>query len=228
MSAEPGSGMTTNPYVSSYGVVVGVDVSFDQDRVITAADAGDGAGKLASVDMYPHDGTDNDAGYPVPLSVPDGIEVGVEARMYPDCSAPPTGPPVLVIESEREGDRVTNSVTASTLPDWRDAVAQWCSLGMQVNLSRWTKRPNGDAGVTFTLINPGPGSVTVVSPGASRGAARWEPARIRVAPASDAELTVRGVKVSDLPHPGLLANGQPIHPCQSIEDDGEMARVQLC
>jgi hypothetical protein len=178
--------------------------------------------------MYPNDGTDIDSGYPLPLFVPDGIEVGVEPLLYPDCSAPPTGAPVVIIESEREGEPVTNSVTASTLPDWRDAVAQWCSLGMQVNLDAWTSRPNGNMSFTFTLINPGPGPVTVVSPGASRGAARWEPARIRVGPASRAELTVRGVRVSGLPGPDLLANGQPVHPCQSIDEDGEMARVPLC
>lgn len=227
MSAEPGSGLTTNPSVSSYGVMVGVDVSFDQDRVITSAGVDD-AGTLASVEMYPHDGTDNNAGYPLPLAVPDGIEVGVEARLYPDCSAPPGGAPALVIESEREGEPVTNSVAASTMPDWRDALAQWCSLGMQVNVAQWTSRPNGNVSVTFTLINPGPGAVTVVSPSAGRGAARWKPARIRVGPASEAELIVRGVGVAELPSPDLLADGQPVRPCQSVEDDDELVGVQLC
>ena len=199
-------------FVGSYGVRVGIQVAFDDSRVLTAGRVS-GARADGPVQFTPNDGTDNDAGYPTPLRIPNGTTANAEANLFPDCGHPRSATPRFVIESRNDkGSHHRNTVSVASTPSWRAAVIMWCSKGVQVLPGSSTTKVNGDQTRVLTIINPGPQPVTVVSTDTRHRGHGWAPARTKVAPATRSELVVKGSNTRGAKHAPLLVNGQVFRP----------------
>jgi hypothetical protein len=133
MSVSPAPGILRNAFAGTSGVRVAVQVAFDQDRVLTSGEVVQRVGSVAeNVSFYPLDGTDADSGYPTPIALHEGVSVGVEATLLPDCAQPPTTVPRFLIRSQMLGGGQAEDTAAATDPtSWREAVGEWCGRLMR-------------------------------------------------------------------------------------------------
>lgn len=176
-------------YVSEYGVRVGIQVAFDEQRTVTGATLTSGDDRV-DASLYPLDGTDPDA--PTEVSLAPGVEVSVEGTVLTACPATTTGPPEFEVVSRVDGAERTERYAVDDIAAYERAVAEWCdrSLTMWATGSRET--PTGERALYVAFSNPGPDAATVTSSVVEQCGVTWDPSTVQVRPGTIGEMTIEG------------------------------------
>lgn len=178
-------------YASAWGLRVGVQQRYDEDRDLTG-------GQLVT-----EDGTDTSVSFwyrrfdehypaPDPFPVKAGSEVLVENTLQPDCAGP-AGVPVLVITSRSaDGEEHRDAYRPDDEDVWRETVEAYCRLDPELMVAGSTQSPDDSFTVTLTILNPTAEPVEVVSEGFTEGSTTWEPGSTTVPPHGNGELVLTG------------------------------------
>ncbi len=158
---------------SRYGVGLQMGTRVREATTVTAVVLRGAAEEVEAL-PYDRDGEDLTS---VPLAA--GAQVGIEGHLSPDCGQPDAGAGDVVVEiSTRAGSDPVE--VRSYVPDdpgaLAAAVADWCSLGPDVEPIGSMTSPDGTGEVYLDVANPGPGAVEVSLP-AGGG---WEAATVTV------------------------------------------------
>lgn len=177
-------------YASEYGVRVGVQVGFDDEREVTGARlvAGD---QTAEVSLYPTDGSDPDRP-PERVSLESGQEVLLEGSLLVPCAGGDPALPVFEVTSESGGAARTDEVAPSNPEEYRRAVAEWCDLPLTLHVTGSLEAPDGTNELHLQISNPGTEPVELTSEAVDDGTSTWEEERVVVPPASIERLTLHG------------------------------------
>lgn len=178
-------------YASAWGLRVGVQQRYDEDRSLTGAQVVTGNGSDASVSFWSRR---FDEHYPVPdpFPVKAGSAVLIENTLRPDCSGAAEVPVLVVSSRTADGEERRDSYRPSDEDAWRETVDEYCALGPELIVAGSTQKADGSFTVTLTILNPTREPVEVVSEGFTDGAATWDPGSTTVPPRSRGELVLSG------------------------------------
>lgn len=177
-------------HTSEYGVRVGIEVGFAEDRVLVDIRL-TWAGGSTEASAYPLDvGYDSDHP-PEPVPVAAGTHVLLEGTVLAPC---PDTPSTLVFEarSTGAGGPRTDHYLVDDADTLGPAFAAWCRRSPTLWATGGSNTPDGDYRLTVALSNPGPEAVRLESAAVDDGDTSWRAAAV-VAPAGTiTSLTIRG------------------------------------
>lgn len=212
--SEDQEGLPLRVYVDGYGLMVGMDVTFADERDLVSGRFSDGI--RASEDAFFLSNDRDDDVEPEPFPVDVGRPVSVEDSLFPDCGRDPSNQVTLTVQSQlASGNEVTNTFSADPSPEYAAAVRTWCESGVHGSVTRSSIRPDGTTRVLLRIANPGPGAVTVEVPRLRVGGVDWAAASRQVEGGTAAVLEVNGCGIHcGAPTPwtdgGLTADGTPV------------------
>lgn len=185
----PGS---INTWPSS-GVAINTVMRFSESRHVEKMELKVGGTISDDVGFYPASYVDEIENGNEPLDefdVAAGEKLFVQGSLAPSCAEEPDdSPPVLLVSFTRGGGGVeVERLEVLTVEDgesdgeyrWApvaQVVRAWCEAGVQAIQASGSMSTDGDARVTYEVLNPGPGDVTLTSrAGAGEGTMRWKEA----------------------------------------------------
>jgi hypothetical protein len=202
-------------YVDKWGITLQMTTVFPDERELTAGhvEVGNATGKATT---YANDGTDPDAGPPVPLSLKAGVSVLVEATVQPDCAAGMPERVAFTINSQLSGGRsVVNQYAPDSTVFYESAYRLWCHVGVGIQVGGGGLS-GGDAGVAVRVVNSTSEDITFEMPALDAEGAQWDSLSATVPAGGEKALTAigHGVKLGvgqDVPWQmgRILVNGEP-------------------
>jgi len=194
-------GSTTVPFeigdrVDALGIHVGMQTSFDDDVVLSAAHA-IGAGASDDVQLWPEDGVDHEGEELDPLKVSGGTTVTMDALLRPPCTEQKNGDLSFDVRVEHADGRAELVRFLARDPDAvLVALEKWCSHGPWIGLSHTELWPDGRAVVHLSVSNPGPRTIHVEVPAYADEHATWQAAvPMDVAPGARSDIEIHGTDV---------------------------------
>jgi hypothetical protein len=182
-----------------YGVAVQVAFSFPDDRTIISGSY-QVAGRTETPLFYPAGWGDDDVP-PAHPSVRAGQRVVADATVKPSCETNADDAAALLVSSRSSDGEIHKDRLPIGKGDdaalIRDIAASFCAKSVQADIGDASRSRNGqNVTVTYTLVNPGPESVSVSSAAWKSGNSRWLPASTSVpADGKPHPLTVEGFGV---------------------------------
>jgi hypothetical protein len=192
---------TTVPFeigdrVDAFGIHVGMQTSFEDDVVLSAARA-IGVGATADVQLWPEDGVDHEGADLDPLKVSGGTTVTMDALVRPPCTEQKNGDLSFEVHVEHADGRaelvrfLARDPGAVLVP-----LEKWCSHGPWFGLSHTELWPDGRAIVHLSVSNPGPRTIHVEVPAYAEEHATWQAAvPVDVAPGERSDIEIHGTDV---------------------------------
>lgn len=203
-------------HVSEYGVGLDMRTSFAED--VTLTKPGVMAGETeGGAYLWPLDGVDHEGEDLETIHLPRDTPVSISGGVRPPCEGDaPSGDIVFSVHSVGDNDEPTLLRFVARNPEaLGPATKQWCDMGVTVSAAGGSLSADGDAKADVTVINPGPGDITVEIPAFSDAGATWLPATATVPAGETAHLEVKGSGVTydgtqDVPWEDgrLLINGE--------------------
>ncbi len=163
-------------YTSEYGIRLGIEPSYPEDRVLTSpsVNVGDleGSGGLWPMGGVDHEGEDLD-----PLSLPAGTPVSYEVTVKPSCHDFEKSPPIQFFLPARlpDGNEVGDTLVPSNPEAYEPAIRLWCKVGVAVQAGGGSLGDGDEPSRVALLIgNAGPDEIEVEVPALESGGASWE------------------------------------------------------
>jgi len=207
--------ITISTYVDKWGVRLQMTTVFPDDREVIAGhvEVGNATGRAT---IYANDGTDPDAGPPVPLRLPAGTSADVEATVQPDCADGMPDRIAFAITSRlADGSSVVDRYAPESTDVYESAYRIWCHVGVGIQVGGGGLA-EGQAFVAVRIVNSTTDDITFEMPALDGVGVQWQALSTTVHAQDQANLTAvgQGFRCGEgMPVPWsigrILVNGKP-------------------
>lgn len=140
------------------------------------------------------------------IPVEPGDHVVISGGVMPDCTpgAPVEEASLSMVERAADGTSLRHGFLPARPLDLASGIHEWCAQEPSVTAGSYSLTPEGDAVISISVINPGPGPVRLEVPAYSDEHVDWEPLDVSAPPAEWSHFEIRGANVGC--EPGEIAS----------------------